>query len=82
MAAFAITEDGGLFGSGPGTNRMRHAAVLSEYLPYRLALNPDSGIVPKNARQTLTITGTVLGADYQDSSAGNYSDTVVVTILP
>jgi spore coat protein U-like protein len=82
IATFAITENGGLYSAGPGTNRMRHATVLSEYLPYRLALEPDSGTVPKNARQTLTITGTLRGADYSGSSAGSYADTVVVDILP
>jgi hypothetical protein len=45
---------------------MRHSSVFTEYLPYSLALDPSSGTVPKNAPQTLTISGTVRGTDCMD----------------
>jgi hypothetical protein len=61
---------------------MRHTTITTEYLPYSLTLNPISGTVPKNTDQTLTITGTVKGVDYQDALAGSYSDTAVISIAP
>ncbi|NJD63580.1 MAG: hypothetical protein FIA93_12790 [Deltaproteobacteria bacterium] len=82
VAAFVVAEDGGLYGSGPNANRMRHASVFTEYLPYSLTLNPSSGTAPKNAPQTLTISGAVRGSDYQNAAAGAYSDTVVISLLP
>ncbi|MGB9628100.1 MAG: spore coat protein U domain-containing protein [Thermodesulfobacteriota bacterium] len=82
MATFSITDDDGLYETGPDQNRMKHTTIPSEYLLYNLTLNPTSGTVPKNTNQTLTITGTVKGVDYQDAPAGNYSDTVVISIEP
>lgn len=81
-ATFFITDDDGLYESGPNANRMRHTTIITEYLPYSFILSPTSGTVPKNSDQTLTITGTVLGVDYQDAYAGVYSDTVTIVIVP
>ena len=81
-ATFSITDDDGLYETGPDANRMRHTTVTTEYLLYSLTLNPTSGTVPKNTDQTLTITGTVKGVDYQDALSGSYSDTVVISITP
>ena len=61
---------------------MRHATQLSEYLPYTLSYNPSSGSVPKNTDRNLNISGTVRGTDYQNAYAGNYSDTVILSINP
>lgn len=82
MATFFITDDDGLYETGPDQNRMRHSTITSEYLPYSLTLDPTTGTVPKNTNQTLTITGKVKGVDYQDVAAGNYLDTVVISISP
>lgn len=82
LATFAITDDDGLYETGPNANRMRHATVTTEYLPYSLTYNPQTGTVPKNVDQTLTISGTVLGSSYQNAYVGSYSDTVVLTIAP
>lgn len=82
-AAYSITQDYGMYKLGPGLNRMMNGAVApAEYLPYTLTLNPVAGFANKNVPYPLTITGTVKGVDYQDLSAGLYSDTVVITILP
>lgn len=81
-ATFFITDDDGLYETGPDANRMRHTMIGTEYLSYRLTLNPTSGTIPKNTDQTLTLTGTVKGVDYQDILVGNYSDTVVISIAP
>lgn len=82
IAAFAITTDDGLYETGPGANRMRHATVLTEYLKYALALSPANSTVPKATNSILTITGTVAGADYQSAQIGNYADTVILSITP
>lgn len=79
---FAITEDDGLYETGPNAPRMRHTTQLTEYLAYGLTLTPTSGTVPKTVEFPLTVTGTVRGVDYQDARIGNYSDTVVITIEP
>jgi hypothetical protein len=81
-ATFSITDDDGLYETGPNANRMRHTTITTEYLSYSLTLNPTSGTLPKNTDQTLTIAGTVKGVDYQDALSGSYSDTVVISIAP
>ncbi len=81
VAAFLFTDDDGQNPSGPGARRMRHAAA-SEFLPYGLAFNPVSGTVPKNVHRTLTISGTVRWTDFRGATAGIYTDSVVVSILP
>lgn len=81
-ATFFMTDDDGLYETGLNANRMRHTTVLTEFIPYSLTLNPTSGTVPKNVNQTLTISGTVLGVNYQNAYAGSYSDTVVISIEP
>jgi spore coat protein U-like protein len=82
IATFAITDDDGLYESGPDANRMRHATLGGQYLPYEMALSPVGGTVPKNEWLTLTVTGTVRGDEYANAYAGDYSDTVVISIDP
>jgi spore coat protein U-like protein len=79
---FAITDDGGLYKTGPNAPRMRHTTQLSEYLPYTLSYSPSSGSVPKNTNQNLAVSSTVKGTDYENAYAGNYSDTVILAINP
>ena len=81
-ASFAMTQDSGLYDTGPGQNRMRHVSSGTEFIPYTLAISPSSGTVPRNQVFPVTVTGTVLGANYQNARVGNYSDTVVLTINP
>ena len=82
LATFALATNDGLYSTGPGAYRMRHASVTTEYLPYTLSLSPTTGTVPKGANQTLTIAGAVSALDFQPALAGNYSDTVVITLNP
>jgi spore coat protein U-like protein len=79
-ATFLITQDGGLYVSAG--NRMQHATLPGVFLPYTLNLTPTSGTAPKNIAQTLTITGSITATDYQQAIAGNYTDTVTLTISP
>jgi spore coat protein U-like protein len=77
------------FGSGPGLyfaggkNNMRDS-VSGDSIPYTIdSLIPDGGSnAGPGSPRTLTIAGTVLATDYTTKSAGNYSDTVALTINP
>lgn len=81
MANYLIVSDDGLYSSGANAPRMRHAVNFAQFMPYTITM-PQSGTVPKNTNQTLTVTGTVLVADFQNALAGAYSDTVILTISP
>lgn len=81
-ATFFISDDDGLYETGPNANRMRHATITTEYLPYSITLNPVTDTVPRLTNQTLTVTGIVKGLDYQGIWAGGYSDTVIISINP
>lgn len=64
------------------TRRMKDSTGL-EFIPYSLTLLPDSGTNQgPDIPRTLTISGTVLAADYIGKSEGDYSDTVVLTFTP
>lgn len=83
--AYLTTQDSGLYSTGPGGNRMRHSTDTTAYLPYSLVLSPDTGSFPKETPpqdHTVTVTGKVLGANYQTALAGNYTDTVTLTVNP
>ena len=81
MATYLITSDDGLYSTGANAPRMRHTVNPANFLPYNIDM-PQSGTVPKNTFQTMTVTGTVLVADFQNALVGSYSDTVVLTISP
>lgn len=76
----AITADNGAHFAA---SRNMQDPVSLDLIPYTLSLtkdaNPNTGPL---APRTLTISGTVLGIDYTSKTAGNYSDTVVLTITP
>lgn len=82
IATFLITDDDGMHETAPNRNRMQRTSLPASFLPYGMTLSPATATVPKNAPQILTVTGTVLGVDYQNAAAGTYADTVVVTIEP
>lgn len=81
MATYGIVSDDGLHETGPGNHRMRHATVLTDYLPYTLNV-PASASIPRNTNQTFTLVGTVPVAAFENARAGNYTDSVVLTISP
>lgn len=82
MSVFLVTDDDGLNETVADGNRMRHATLPGVFLPYAFSVTPASGTVPRNTVQTLTVTGTVVGADYVTAPPGDYSDTVRVSIDP
>ena len=77
-----FTSDAGLNPAG-GKNQMRDAAS-GDVIPYTIdSLVPDALTnAGPGTKRTLTITGTVLAADYTTKSAGTYSDTVTLSINP
>ena len=79
-ATYSITDDDGINQSGT-THRMVHAS-LPEYIPYTFTYTASGSGLGKTSPITMDISSTVVEADYVDASAGNYSDTVTLTITP
>lgn len=65
-----------------GSRRMRRGAT-GDYIPYSLIGLPWSQSGPgNNSYVTFTFSGTVAGTAYEGASAGNYTDTVIITVTP
>ncbi len=79
-ASFTLSDDNGVNKDGT-TYRMKHD-TLSEYIPYSLSYTKTGTGAGKKNPITMDIASTVVGTDYVNSSAGNYSDTVILTITP
>jgi spore coat protein U-like protein len=79
-ASYTITDDVGLHESGT-THRMMHAS-LTEYIPYTFTYTATGTGAGPGSVLTMNIASTVKGTDYQNASAGNYSDLVTLTINP
>jgi len=66
-----------------GGQRGMKDTVSSDVIPYSLSLTKDLNLnAGPSAPRTLTLAGTVLGADYTGKTAGSYSDTVTISITP
>jgi hypothetical protein len=81
IANWSMSSNSGLYGSSPSALCMRHGSDATQFLPYSLSF-PASGSVAKNVRQDVTVTATVLPANFQNASPGAYSDSVVLSLLP
>lgn len=82
MATFLITDDDGLYEAGVNGNRMQNTALPGFYLPYELTYTPTSDTVPRLVNQTLSITATIRAASIAPAAVGNYTDTVILSIVP
>jgi spore coat protein U-like protein len=80
-AFYAISSDDGLHSTGPHAPRMRHATNPAAFLPYSLNV-PLGGTTPKGISTIVPINGTITPAQFGDAIAGNYADTVTLTIIP
>jgi hypothetical protein len=62
---------------------MRHATTMTQLIPYSFSYNPATGSgTGPGTPITLSISGTVAYADFQNADPGNYSDTVILSITP
>jgi spore coat protein U-like protein len=80
-AAYTITHDDGLNESGVNAPNMEHTVAAGSF-SLALNLNPTAGTGADRTPVNLAITGTVANADYIDALAGDYEDTVTITINP
>ncbi len=65
------------------SNRMKLSSA-AEYIPYTLTIGaaPAGTGFGSGQDQTLPVTASIAAADYENASAGAYSDTVVLTVSP
>jgi spore coat protein U-like protein len=78
----AITADDGLNASGPGARRVKSGAV---FMPYALTLTNAVQVgtgFGAGQDKTLTVDASITAANYQNATAGAYTDTVTLTITP
>jgi spore coat protein U-like protein len=82
--AYGVSDDDGLNETGSNGNRMKHVTLSgpAAFIPYEFTVSPTSGTTPLKTDVTLTITGKIFGSDYQTAYAGEYTDTVFVSINP
>lgn len=64
--------------NGSAPLRMKHATTAN-YIPYTVAATFLSS---SGSTESWRLTGTVLGANYQDAQAGTYSDILTATVFP
>ena len=81
VASWNVASDDGLYEAGAGQPRMRHATVLTSFLPYTLTF-PAAGTVPRNTITNMSISATLTPADFANARVGAYADTVVLSITP
>ncbi|OPY65846.1 MAG: hypothetical protein A4E63_02827 [Syntrophorhabdus sp. PtaU1.Bin050] len=66
-----------------GSKRNMKDSASGDQIPYTLTLAPDGGTNQgPGSPRTLTISGTILNADYVSKTAGSYTDTVTLNITP
>ena len=76
-----ISADNG--GHWSGTKRQMIDTVSGDLIPYALTLTPDANLnLGPSSPRTLTLGVAVLGTDYTTKSAGNYADSVTLSINP
>ncbi|MBM2837943.1 MAG: csuA [Deltaproteobacteria bacterium] len=76
-APYTITDDDGLSESGVDANRMAFGANFIQYSFAYTATGIGNG-----GAQNIGLTASVLQADYINKPAGNYADTVTLSVLP
>lgn len=79
---YFVSDDDGLYETGPNANRMIHSTNPAWYLPYSLTVVNDAATIPSFTGQTLDINASINGADYVGALRGNYTDIVTITIVP
>jgi spore coat protein U-like protein len=78
----ALSLGTGTYPTGAGVRRMRHETDATEFLAYSLSISPSSATIPKNTGLNFTVNGSILASQFQNALAGNYLDTVRITVAP
>lgn len=81
-AAYTITDDNGLHEVGSQHRMQSDTLATAEYIPYNISYTASGTGSGPSTPITLSVSGTVLNADYINASADTYSDTVTFTITP
>ncbi len=79
---WTITDNSGLHELVAGSPRMQHATSLTDFIPYSLTYTTTGTGSGRTVPITMDIASTVVAADYLNALAGNYADTVQLTINP
>ncbi len=81
-ASYTVSDDDGMYETGADANRVFNS-IANEYIPYSFSYTPTSGTGngPTNPI-TLNLTASFAQVDYQNASAGTYTDTVTITVNP
>lgn len=81
-ASYTVSDDDGLYETGPNANRVFNSSA-NEYIPYSFTYTPTSGTGngPQNPI-TLSVSASFAQTDYQNASAGTYTDTVTISVNP
>jgi len=81
-ASYTVSDDDGLYETGVDANRVFNSTA-NEYIPYSFSYTPTSGTGNGPANPiTLNLTASFAQVDYQNASAGIYTDTVTITVNP
>lgn len=80
---YTISDNDGLYETAVGARRMRHDTTLTEYIPYSFSYTATGAGTGKTSPITLTLgSATVTNANFVNAEAGNYADTVTLSITP
>ena len=78
-----LTADNGVNFSGSRRMKRYSPVATNDYIPYSFGPLPTNVSAPGvGAWINYVLSGNVLGSDYANVPAGNYSDTVQLTVLP
>ena len=82
-AAYTLAVGNGAnFNTGSATRQLRGPAA-TDLIPYSITPQSSTGQgLGRTSPVTVTLTGSVLGANYVNASVGAYSDVVQLTIAP
>jgi spore coat protein U-like protein len=85
--AYTVTSDNGLYSTGPGgtANRMALAgscATATNCIRYTLTSVTSGTGAGMSTNISFGVTGQTTAADIVNAPAGNYADTVVLTVAP
>ena len=80
-ASYTITDDLGAHESGL-VFRMQHATIPTEFIPYSFTYTATGTGNGQGSPILMNIASVVQGASYTSAAAGDYSDTVTLTINP